>query len=147
MLVVAIIAALALAAVALVVPVRLRGGSADTATPTSASMEQRWGIRFTQIGMSADGGMVDVRYVVLDVDRASALATGVDTTPLLVEESSQRTIFAVAMKAHAHDLHVGGRYYLLYRNTNGLIAPGRRVTITLGGEQLEHVPVLGTREP
>ena len=115
--------------------------------PTNPGMEQRWGVRFTQVGMSADGGMVDVRYVVLDADKAAGLAATVPNTPVLVEEASSRTIFAVAMKAHAHDLHVGGRYYLLYRNTGGLLSPGRKVSINVGGERLEHVPVLGTKKP
>jgi hypothetical protein len=118
--------------------------SSSTTMPTSASIEARWGVRFTQIGTSADGGMVDVRYVVLDVDKAMSVAATIQATPLLVDEKSKRVIFAVAMKAHAHDLHTGGRYYLLYRNTKGLIAPGRQVTITLGGLQLKHVTVLGT---
>jgi hypothetical protein len=119
--------------------------SRDVVMPTSAGIEATWGVRFTQIGLSADGGMVDVRYVVLDIDKAMSLAADVDSTPLLVDEESQRVIFAVAMKAHAHDLHTGGRYYLLYRNTNGLLEPGRRVTITVGGERLEHALVLGTK--
>lgn len=88
--------------------------------------------------------MVDVRYVVLDVGKAMSVAANAEKTPLLTDEDSKRMIFAVAMKAHAHDLHVGGRYYLLYRNTNGLLRPGRRITISLGGERLEHVTVLGT---
>ena len=34
-----------------------------------------------QVGISADGGMVDVRYTVLDADRASTLATTAEQTP------------------------------------------------------------------
>lgn len=138
---------LAVAAVFLVRdPVGLLSSSAArTAMPTSASIEARWGVRFTQIGTSADGGMVDVRYVVLDVDKAAALGSTPQDTPVLVEEGSKRIIFAVAMKAHAHDLHAGGRYYLLYRNTRGLLSSGSHVTITLAGDRLEHVTVLGTK--
>lgn len=140
--------AVALAAVVVVVlrdPFGLAAAHRSSKMPTSASIEARWGVRFTQIGISADGGMVDVRYVVLDVDKAMSVAATAQTTPLLIEEKSKRVIFAVAMKAHAHDLHTGGRYYLLYRNTKGLIAPGRHVTITLGGLQLKHVTVLGIK--
>jgi hypothetical protein len=118
---------------------------AAVTTPTSSSIEARWGVRFTQIGISADGGMVDVRYLVLDADKATALAADVQGTPLLVEESSQRVIYAVAMKAHAHDIQNGGRFYLLYRNTGGLLKPGKKVTITLAGDRLQHVTVLGTK--
>jgi hypothetical protein len=134
--------AVALTAVVVVVlrdPFGLATAHSSSTMPTSASIEAQWGVRFTQIGM------VDVRYVVLDVDKAMSVATTIPATPLLIEEESERVIFAVAMKAHAHDLHTGGRYYLLYRNTNGLIAPGRQVTITLGGLQLKHVTVLGTK--
>lgn len=119
--------------------------SASAAMPISAGMEARWGVRFTQIGTTADGGMVDVRYVVLDVDKAAALGSSPQDTPVLVEEGSKRIIFAVAIKSHAHDLHAGGRYYLLYRNTRGLLRAGSHVTITLAGNRLEHVTVLGTR--
>jgi hypothetical protein len=89
--------------------------------------------------------MVDVRYLVLDVDKAGGLAADVQSTPLLIEEKTHRVIYAVAMKAHAHDLQNGGRYYLLYRNTGGLLKPGNKVTITLAGDRLEHITVLGTK--
>jgi hypothetical protein len=114
-------------------------------TPTSAAIEAQWGVRFTQLGISADGCMVDVRYLVLDADKATALAGTVENTPLLIEEHTQRVMYAFAMKAHAHDLQNGGRYYLLYRNTGGLLKPGSKVTITIAGQRLEHLVVLGTK--
>ena len=64
-----------------------------------------------------------------------------------MEEASGRSIFSVAMKAHAHDIHNGGRYYLLYRNTAGLIRLGEQVSISIGGDRLEHVVVLGSTSP
>ena len=85
------------------------------------------------MGVTADGGMVDLRYVVVDADRAIKVASSPETTPLLTEQASGRVLFAVAMQAHVHDVTVGGTYYLLYRDTNGLVTPGAQVSVRLGG--------------
>ena len=48
-------------------------GQVGTAPPVSPAIEARWGVRVSHVGVSADGGLVDVRFVVLDPDRALAL--------------------------------------------------------------------------
>jgi len=111
----------------------------------NAAIEHRWGVRFTQLGVTADGGMIDLRYQALDEAKAHTLAEDVPSIPVLVEESSQRVLYAVVMKAHPKEIVVGGTYYLLYRNTGGTVRAGDTVTIRIGSEQIQHVAVMGTR--
>ena len=120
-----------------------QGDPSPAATPANPTVEQQWGVRFLRMGVTADGGMVDVRYVVLDADRAIKVASSPGNTPLLTDESSGRVLFAVAMQPHVHDVAVGGTYYLLYRDTGGLVTPGGRVTVSLGGQSIGPFTVEG----
>lgn len=114
----------------------MQGNPPPAGTPTSSAIEQQWGVRFLRMGVTADGGMVDLRYVVLDADRAIKVASAPETTPLLTEQATGRVLFAVAMQPHVHDVTIGGTYYLLYRDTGGLVTAGAQVTVRLGGESV-----------
>ena len=40
--------------------------------PLNPEIEARWGIRVTQVAVSADGGLIDFRFLVLEPENASA---------------------------------------------------------------------------
>jgi hypothetical protein len=113
--------------------------AAGGAVPISPQIEQTWGIRVTQLGVTADGGMVDFRYIVLDPTKAHAMLANVDRLPVLIAEDSQTLVNSAARMDTKHDLTAGRTYFLLYRNTHGAIQPGTAVTVKLGELQLAHV--------
>lgn len=117
-----------------VLPVRT-----TSATPANPAIETTWGIRVTQIGVTADGGLVDFRYIVLDPDKALAMQQDVTKLPVLVAEDSGILINSAAAMAAKHNLNPGQTYFLLYRNTNGAIKAGSPVTVKFGDLTLEHV--------
>ena len=106
---------------------------------SAASIEQRWGIRVTQIAPTADGGLVDVRYQVTDADKALAMLDDVDNLPVLIAEDSATTINSAVLMAQKHVLSPGRTYFLLYRNANGAVRSGTPVTVTIGEFRLRHV--------
>lgn len=129
----------ALAALVVVYAVVTGGGSSSRAMPTSPAIEARWGIRVTQIGATADGGLVDFRFVVLDVDKAADMMADVKNMPVLIAEDSNTAVTSTAQMGDDHSLHVGQTYFLLYRNAGGAIQPGTSVTVKFGTLELQHV--------
>lgn len=110
--------------------------------PRSAEIEARWGARFSQVAITAGGGLVDVRYVVLDASRAVALGRSAQTTPMVYDERSHTLLNTPTMAPHAHHLRAGATSFLLLRNTGGAVRRGDRVTIVVGRARLSGVPVL-----
>ena len=108
-------------------------------TPINSEIEARWGIRITQIGVTADGGMVDFRYIVLDPDKALAMLQDLKNLPTLTAEDSGMVVSSAALMAPKHNLTAGRTYFLLYRNTRGAIKPGGAVSVVFDDLRLEHV--------
>jgi hypothetical protein len=108
------------------------------APPISPAIEEKWGVRITQIGVTADGGLVDFRFMVIDPDKALALLQDVNKLPVLVAEDSGTLVNSFALHGREHNFNPGQTYYVLYRNTRGAIKPGTAVTVKFGDLQLEH---------
>ena len=109
------------------------------ALPVNPLIEQQWGVRVTQIGVTADGGMVDFRYIVIDPDKALAMQQDVNKLPVLVAEDSGTLVNSASLMGVKHTLKPGETYFLLYRNTKGAIKSGTPVTIKFGDLSLEHM--------
>jgi hypothetical protein len=107
--------------------------------PTNPAIEAQWGIRITQIGVTADGGLVDFRYLVIDPDKALAMLQDEQALPTLTAEDSGQLVNSAALMAAKHDLAAGRTYFLLYRNTKGAIKRGTPVTVKVGDLRLEHI--------
>lgn len=136
-----IVAAVIVAAVLLTAFSLLRPApSGATTVPTNAAIEARWGVRPTLVATTADGGLVDFRFVVLDPDKVSALMSDPQNLPVLrVEASGTIVNSAAAMAGDRHNYNAGGTYFVLYRNIGGAIRPGTAVTILFGDLKIEHV--------
>ena len=103
-------------------------------------VEARWGIRPVQVATTADGGLVDFRFIALDADKALALMQDVNNLPVLRVESSGKLVNSAAAMSANHDLAAGRTYFLLYRNAGGVIRRGTRVSILFhDGSKIEHV--------
>ena len=121
-----------------------RGAPAAQALPPvphNAAVELRFGIRISQIAVTAGGGMVDVRYIALDPDRALAFGHRRSTFPVLVDERTGRELGGLAMSMFPHHLLAGRQYYLLYRNDGGTVRSGDTVSVRMGSLWLRHVVV------
>jgi hypothetical protein len=88
------------------------------------------GIRFTQVMVTANGGLVDVRYQVIDPDKAKTIFDKLETAPRLRAENGVE--ISMASPPQRHSLTAGVVYYLLYRNVDGAIKPGSAITILIG---------------
>ena len=107
-----------------------------------ATLESRHGIRITHIAVTGGGGLVDLRFTVLDAARARPLLDAHASPPRLLAEGS-----TVALQAPAHGamrnvrLQKDASCFLLYPNARSAIRPGSRVAVAFGELQVEPVVV------
>jgi hypothetical protein len=133
-------------ALALVTAVLLRFATSADAKPRydvphDGQMEAALGIRFTQAAVVGDGGLVELRYVVLDAQKASAFQNDTKHPPTLRDERSGQTSWRAALMKQGHELRPGQTYYIIYLNNQGAIKRGDKIDIGYNQRHLVHVPV------
>jgi hypothetical protein len=100
---------------------------------------QRSGVKITQVAVSGAGGLVDLRFKVLDPAKAHALHDP-RTPPAVIDERTGLVIRRLLMNhAHSGEFKQAVTYYLVFENTGDWIRRGSRVTVLLGNAQVEHV--------
>jgi len=120
---------------------RDRPASVAGGVPLSPEIEEQFGVRFTGLHLLGRDGLVDLRYRVIDAGKAKNFGHYTETSPLLIAEDSGKLIEVTILGLHNHRVEAGRIYYIMYRNTGGALRKGSLVTIQLGDQRLEHVPV------
>ncbi|MDP9483824.1 MAG: hypothetical protein M3P84_11460, partial [Chloroflexota bacterium] len=93
----------------------------------------------THIAVTADGGLVEMRFLVLDSDRALAMMQDVANVPVLRVERTGDVIRSAALMTAKHAVAAGRTGFMLYRNTAGAIKPGESISVVFGQLELQHV--------
>jgi hypothetical protein len=108
---------------------------------SNAAFERRSGVRIVRVAVSGGGGLVDLRYQVLDPDAAASIHDDA-APPQLVDERTGVLVDGLFM-GHSHKgrLRAAQTYYLVFDNPGSLVRRGSRVTVQLGAAQVAHVPV------
>ncbi|MEN3306946.1 MAG: hypothetical protein V7603_3148 [Micromonosporaceae bacterium] len=103
---------------------------------------RRSGVKLVRVALSGAGGLVDLRYQVVDPGLAASLH-GTGTPPALVDERSGLVLSRLLMDhAHSGQFKLAETYYLVFENPGSWVHRGSRVTVLLGDAQVEHVPVV-----
>jgi hypothetical protein len=101
----------------------------------------RTGVKITQVAVTGGGGLVDLRYQVVDPDKAAAIHDK-RKPPALVDEKSGVVVNQLFMDhSHSGAFTAGVTYYLVFNNPANWVGHGSRVTVLLGDAQVEHVVV------
>jgi hypothetical protein len=108
----------------------------------TAGLAERSGVKLTQVAVTGGGGLIDLRYQVLDPDRANSLHAK-QTPPALVDERTGLLVNQLLMKHGVHQgpLKLGVTYYLVFNNPGNWVRRGSMVTVLLGNAQIQHVVV------
>lgn len=125
--------------------------AAHAPLPTSTQIEQEWGIRVTVVQLLADGGLIEVRYLVVDSTKAARLhedANSLKNIPWIKVEDTSLSIKSKSVMFHfQHGVGQGlsGRTYsIIYGNANNAVHRLAMVTVVMpDGLELRHVPVAG----
>jgi hypothetical protein len=108
----------------------------QVAAAPQMDLVKKWGIEITGIRMTARGHMVDFRYRVVDVDKASFLFKR-NVKPYLMDQESGK-VLAVPRTAKVGPLQSSsnapqqGKIYWLFFGNPGIVKTGSSVTVVIG---------------
>ena len=136
-----LIAPLALVAVLTLpaTPRSLASQAAAARVVDPATLEAEFGIRVTLVAVTADGGLVDLRFAVVDRTKAAQLLHDAASMPALYIERSGRVLTASHPLAHKMTILDGATYFLFYPNSGGAIQSGTQVSIVI--DDLRSAPI------
>ena len=109
------------------------------ALPPPTPLERRSGIQVTRIAVVAAGGLVDLRFKVLDAAKARKRLLDPANGPMLIPEGSEQPLTpphnALKNVRLADDLV----NYILFPNVRNAVKPGTKVVVALAGLRLDPV--------
>ena len=108
--------------------------------PPPSALETQYGIQITQVGVAASGGLVDLRFKVLDAAKARALLGNPANTPMLIV-GDKPPLMPPHNALHGAKFGQGQILYILYPNLRNAITPGVEVTVAMGEARLGPIMV------
>lgn len=117
----------------------------ETAT-LQDEIEDKWGIRVLSIRLTSASYMLDFRYHVLDVEKASAIVTRKIKPHIVVERTGRKLFVPVAAKLgplrqSPKFIQPDKNYFVFFANPGGAVKPGDKVTVVMGDATIEHLMV------
>jgi len=138
----------------LAAPVATPGESVPAPAPVAIdvadpALVRKWGIRIESMRLTSAGHMLDFRYRVVDARKAKPLFER-KTKPVLRDEASGvQMAVPVPPKTGAlrnsNDPKAGKTYFMFFANPGRFIAPGNRVTVTIGAFSVSGIRVDGEK--
>ncbi|MFN8193824.1 MAG: hypothetical protein U0R80_06010 [Nocardioidaceae bacterium] len=115
-----------------------------TTAVSADGMAARYGIDVNLVAVTAAGGLIELRYQVVDPDKAAPLIHDPEAAPtLVVEESGETLRMASPPHRHGGELKLGGTYFFLMANAHNALSEGDLVTLVIGDVRLEHIETQG----
>jgi hypothetical protein len=108
-----------------------------------APLEEKWGVRIVGVRLTANSYMIDFRYKVIDIEKASPLMDR-NAKPYLLDEANSAKVSATdsSVGALRSKGSVANRnYFIIFTNPGGAIKRGSKVTIISGDFKVEHLIV------
>jgi hypothetical protein len=110
-------------------------------TVSAKGLADRTGVRLTRVSVTGAGGLLDLRYQVVDPDKAAAIHDA-ETPPAIIDERTGLVINQLFMgHSHKGQMKAAVTYYLVFESPNNWVHRGSKVTVLLGDAQVEHVVV------
>lgn len=118
-------------------PVRLSNNN-EIIPISSEELVSNYGFKVRLIGVTAAGGLVDVRFKILDKEKAAALLNDPDRFPELVADNG--TVLSVPNEG-MDEMHLenDGIVFMFFPNSGGAVSPGSSVKIRFGDLELEPI--------
>lgn len=127
------------------------GAEAATAVKTTPLSEvaERWGVEILSLRLTAAGNMIDLRYRIVDPDKAVFLVDRTIKAYLLDQESGRAV--GVPNTAKVGPLRQTTKYgkppadrvfFMLFANPGRVIEPGSKMTLAVGDLRVENLVLM-----
>lgn len=110
---------------------------------SASELQNQYGLRVNLLAVTAAGGMVDVRFKILDGQKAKLLLQDKKNFPVLsVGSSSSASTLRVSEDSAAQEIQFedNGNLFLTFSNAGNAVQKGAPVSILFGNIQLEPIP-------
>lgn len=102
---------------------------------------EKTGVRVVRVATAGGGGLLDLRFQVLDPDKAAAIHD-LETPPAILDETTGLLVHELYMgHSHTARFKTAVTYYLVFENPGDLVRRGSVVSVLLGDAQIEHIVV------
>lgn len=108
---------------------------------TLNALEEEYGLRVNLIAVTAGGGLVDLRFKILDAGKAKLLLNESNAAPTLLVDG-QDVVLAAPQDSTGqlfNSLEDNGNLFLIYPNVASAVKPGVMVTVQFGDVRLEPI--------
>jgi hypothetical protein len=106
----------------------------------AATLESRHGVRITQVAVTGGGGLVDLRFTILDPAKAGPLFLDHARPPRLLPEGTSAELEAPRHGAmRSVRMQKDAACFLLFPNARNAIRPGAKVSVAFGAVKVEPV--------
>jgi hypothetical protein len=112
---------------------------ASTTTISQQVLEQKYGLRVNLIGVTAVGGMVDLRLKMIDGEKAKLLLADAKNFPALFSKTGVTLNTDADTKSQPIKFDSGNDLFLMYPNSGNAVTPGSPVTVLFGNIALEPI--------
>ena len=109
----------------------------NTPETSFAELEEEYGVQVSLVATSMMGSIVDVRFKIIDPDKAHDLFE--DQAALLVNQ--QALILAPHLHSHGGSRLKQGKIFVMFFPTNRIIVPGTQVSLVFGPLRTEPIAV------
>lgn len=108
---------------------------------SASGLVESSGVKISQVAVTGDGGLVDLRFTVVDANKAAALHD--PTHPPAVVDQRTGLVVKDLLMSHAHTapFKAGVTYYLVFNNPGNWVHRGDKVAVLLGNARVENVTV------
>jgi hypothetical protein len=114
---------------------------ASSTAISADQLEQQYGVKLGVVGLLASGGLLELKFQVVDADKATALFGEVEDMPLLAVEGSTMVLESAKGMKHQLVLLDGASYFFLYTNVANAVHAGSTVAFVINGQRVPHLTV------
>ncbi len=108
---------------------------------TEDGLVEKSGVRLVYVAVTGGGGLIDLRFQVVDPDKANAVHEEA-TPPTIIDETTGLVVNELLMgHMHTAPYTAGQTYYLIFENPGNILQTGNRVSVLLGNAEVDHVVV------
>ena len=108
---------------------------------TESGLAEASGVQIVYVAITGGGGLIDLRYQVIDPDKANAVHDE-NYPPTLVDEATGLVVNSLLMgHSHTGTFNAGQTYYMIFENPGNIVQSGNKVSVLLGNAEVDHVVV------